>query len=69
MAMVSMQPRPGIRPSALLGANGPAPLDDAGLDSAAGASAGRPDRQSIEEQRERAQREFKRIWNLCALPQ
>ncbi len=24
---------------------------------------------TIEEQRARAQREFKRIWNLCALPQ
>ncbi|WP_205825014.1 hypothetical protein [Methylobacterium terricola] len=66
MATVSMQPRPMGRSPALLGANGPAPLDEAGTTS--GASAVRSDRQSIEEQRERAQREFKRIWNLCALP-
>ena len=67
MAMVSMQSRPMTLSSALPGVTGPAPLDETGI--AAGASAGRSDRHSIEERRERAQREFKRIWTLCALPQ
>ncbi|MFH6783752.1 MULTISPECIES: hypothetical protein [Methylobacterium] len=67
MAMVSMQLRPAARASAPFGANGPASLDETGI--SAGASPARPGRQSIEEQRERAQREFKRIWNLCAPPQ
>lgn len=32
-------------------------------------AAAHPALDTIEEQRARAQREFKRIWNLCALPQ